>query len=202
MITSTDPLSSVSLLLQCRSQIKESPPWLQGTEAELPIREEAQHRTKVLAALRRPPLCAHPCVWAGLRSAQHQPSLSAHHPQLAAALADLCSSLGFHRGPAFVQSNLILQECVPSSCWKEHRQPGQHSSNSSAHSQLHWANELQFQEQPQPWQQCVAEAECTQIPLAPQPPKPGCGPGKPSKAVSMGCMLGFVLPLGQAHHTV
>lgn len=80
VITSTDPLSSIILLLQCWSHSKQSPPQLQGTEAMLPTREEPQHRTVVQAAFRRTPFHGAPRVWAGLKSAQHQPSLCTPSP--------------------------------------------------------------------------------------------------------------------------
>lgn len=96
------------------------------------------------------------------------------------------SSLGFHRGSAFVEPNLTLQECVPSSCWKQHRQPGQHISNSSAHRQLHRERDRSSRNSPSQgtgvWQRLNAH----RYPRHLSPPKPGCGPGKPSKAIPMG----------------
>lgn len=195
MITSTDPLSSIILLLQCWSHSKQSPPQLQGTEAMVPTREEPQHRTVVQAAFRRTPFHGAPRVWAGLRSAQHQPSLCTPSPphscsgsslQLSRISQGLCLC-GIQPYSPRMCSQQLLEAARPA--WPAHQQLLSPQTT---------AGGLQFQGQ---CHKCVAEAEHTQIPRAPQPPNPGCGPGKPSKALPMGCLQGLV-PSRWARHFI
>lgn len=55
---------------------------------------------------------------------------------------------------------------------------------------------LQFQEQPQPRHRCVAEAECTQVPRAPQPPKTGLWTRKALQGHTYGVNAGACASIG------